>query len=285
MAQPMQPVQPLPSMQPMQPMQTSPAIDMPSEIYQQAGMYQLGTSIAVYKPLLGNPLAIIGMMVGIIIADILLFYIILTLTNYIFYILIAGPIAAVAYGIYAFIDHNLRVYQFTNGIVRAKGQQVATIRWDQIDAIWIRLIRQRYYIGLAGVFASALASSRRTQSMTVRRVDGASFKFTNMLKGHVQLMQNIEQAVMQAHMPRAIAAYQSGQVIPFGPLTVSRQGMGNGRETIGWHEVQNVDVKRGYLQVKRTGKTFNWASVDVSKIPNLLVFMSLINGVRSGQIQ
>ena len=268
-----------------QSMQTSPAVDMPSEIYQQAGMYQLGTPVAVYKPLLGSPLAIIGMMLGIIIVDILLFYVIEAITGYIFYILIAIPIAAVAYGVYAFIDYKLRVYQFVNGIVHAKGQQIATIRWDQIDAIWIKLIRQRYYIGIAGVFASALASSRRTQSITVRRVDGASFKLTNMLRGHVQLMQNIEQAVMQAHMPRAVAAYQSGQVIPFGPLTVARQGMGNGRETIPWQEVQNVDVKRGYLQVKRAGKTFNWANVDVSKIPNLLVFISLVNGVRSGQIR
>ena len=276
-----QPVQPVPSMLPMQP---SVTIDMPSEIYQQAGMYQLGVPVASYKPLLGSPLAIIGMMLGVIIADIILFYIILAATGYIFYILIAIPIAAIAYGIYAFIDYKLRVYQFANGLVHAKGQQIATIRWDQIDAIWVKLMRQRYYIGIAGVLASALASSRRTQSITVRRVDGATFKFTNMLRGHVQLMQSIEQAVMQAHMPRAVAAYQSGQVIPFGPFTVGRQGMGNGRETIPWHEVQSVDVKRGYLQVKRVGKTFNWANVDVSKIPNLLVFVSLVNGVRSGQI-
>ncbi|HCI82865.1 MAG TPA: hypothetical protein DHW02_24600 [Ktedonobacter sp.] len=276
MAQPMQPV---PSIQ-----QTSPVVDMPSEIYQQAGMYQLGTPIASYKPLLGNPLAIIGMMLGVIIADVLLFYIIYSL-GFILYILLAIPIAAIAYGIYAFIDYKVRVYQFTNGLVHAKGQQIATIRWDQIDAIWIKLMRQRYYIGIAGALASALASSRRTQNITVRRVDGATFKFTNMLRGHVQLMQGIEQAVMQAHMPRAVAAYQSGQVIPFGPLTVSRQGMGNGRETIPWQEVQSVDVKRGYLYIKRVGKTFSWASVDVSKIPNLLVFVSLVNGVRSGQIQ
>lgn len=279
MAQQMQPVQPLQQMQP------SPSMDMPSEIYQQAGMYQLGAPVAVYKPLLGNPLAIIGMMLGTIIVDILLFYIILTLTGYIFYVLVAIPIAAIAYGVYAFIDYNLRVYQFANGIVRAKGRQTETIRWDQIDAIWIKLIRQRYYIGLAGVFASALASSRRTQRMTVRRIDGTNFKFTNMLRGHVQLMQNLEQVVMKLHMPRAIAAFQSGQVIPFGPLSVGRQGMGNGRETIPWNELQNVEVKRGYLQVKRVGKTFNWANVNVSKIPNLLVFVSLVNGVRSGQIR
>lgn len=64
-------------------------------------------------------------------------------------------------------------------------------------------------------------------------------------------MQNIEQAVIKLHMPRAIAAFQGGQVIPFGPLSVGRQGLGNGRETIPWHELQNVEVKRGYRQVKR----------------------------------
>lgn len=265
-------------------MQAYPAIDMPSEIYQQAGMYQLGAPVAVYKPLLGSPLAIIGMMLGIIIVDILLFYIIEAITGYIFYILIAIPIAAIAYGIYAFIDYKLRVYQFTNGLVHAKGQQIATIRWDQIDAIWIAVSQQRYF-SLAGALVSALASARNTRSLTVRRVDGASFKFTNTLRNSHMLMQNIEQAVMQSHMPRAVVAYQSGQVIPFGPLTVGRQGMGNGRETIPWQEVQNVDMKRGYLQVKRAGKTFNWANVNVSKIPNLLVFISLVNGVRSGQIR
>jgi hypothetical protein len=269
--------------QPMQQVQPTSNSTMPQAIYEQAYAHQLGAPVATYKPPLTNPLAIIGVVLGAIVLDILVLYGILAATGYIFYILIAIPIAAIGYGVVAMLNYNLAIYQFMNGLVRAKGQQVEVVRWDRISALWIRMNRRRNY-SLSGALASSLASGNTIQGLTLQRDDGRNFSFSSLLRGHLRLIQSIEQNMVQFHLPRATAAYQSGQVVPFGPLSVSRQGISNGRETLGWNEVQNIEINRGNLLVKRSPKGAKWASVDVAKIPNLAVFVSLTSGVRSGQI-
>ncbi len=258
--------------------------DTPQNVYAQATAYQLGMQGTTYKPLLPNALAAIGMMVGVTIADILLLYILVVTTGYLFYILIAIPIIAVIYGIYALIDADLRVYQFEHGLIRAKGEQMDVIRWDSIAYV-IQNVRNRgYYYVWGGVIAAALANRNGTpHSVTVQRNDGAVFKFNDRIQHVGKLIQTIQTAVMQFHMPRAIAAYNAGSPVVFGPLTLSQQGLSNERELVPWNEVQSVDIKQGQVLVKRVGKTFRWANINVGQIPNVLVFMSMINYARTGR--
>ncbi len=258
--------------------------DTPQNVYAQAMAYQLGAQGTTYKPLLPNALAAIGMMVGVTIADVLLLYIILVTTGYLFYILIAIPIAAIIYGIYALIDCNLRVYQFENGLVRAKGERVDVIRWDAVAFVIQNVRRRGYYYAIGGVLAASLANRNGApHSVTVQRNDGAVFKFNSTLRHVAQLIQTIQTAVLQAHMPRAMAAYNAGSPVVFGPLTLGQQGLSNGRELLPWNEVQSVDIKRGQVIVKRVGKTFSWANINIAKIPNVFVFMSMINYARTGR--
>src|SRR5207248_2541005 len=90
-------------------------------VHQQAEAYGLGVPLAVYKPLLPNALAVIGMIVGVIVIDAILLAAIASLTGDVLYILIAIPIAAIIYGISALMNYQLRVYQFSEGLIRAKG--------------------------------------------------------------------------------------------------------------------------------------------------------------------
>ncbi len=258
--------------------------DTPQNVYAQATAYQLGAQGTTYKPLLPNALAAIGMMIGVIIADIILLYFIAVATGYIFYILIVIPIVAVIYGIYALIDSNLRVYQFANGLIRAKGEQLDVIRWDAVAFVTQNVRRRGYYYIWGGVLAAAFANRNGTpHSVTVQRIDGAVFKFNGTLRHVAQLIQTIQTAVMQEHMPRAMAAYNAGSPVTFGPLTLGQQGLSNGRELLPWNEVQSVDIKQGQVLVKKVGKTFSWANINIGQIPNVFVFMSMINYARIGR--
>ena len=258
--------------------------DTPQGVYAQAMAYQLGAQGTTYKPLLPNALAAIGMMVGVTIADIILLYVVLVATGYLFYILIAIPIVAIIYGISALVNSNLRVYQFENGLIRAKGEQIDGIRWDAVAFVIQNVRRRGYYYAWGGVIAAALANRNGTpHSVTVQRNDGAVFKFNGTLQHVGQLIQTIQTAVLQAHMPRAMAAYTAGSPVTFGPLTLSLQGLSNGRDLLPWNEVQSVDIKQGQVIVKKVGKTFSWANINIGKIPNVLVFMSMINFARTGR--
>lgn len=238
------------------------------EVYQQAAIYQLGTPVATFTPLLSNPLTIIAMVLGIIIADVILVAFIYSL-GYILYILIAIPIAAIIYGINALRHCNLKVYQFSYGLVRVKGTRVDAIRWDQVESVWQKITKGRY-------------STSRTY--TLRRSDGASFTFTHALRHVEQLGQNMQQTIAAIHTPMAMTAYNAGNTLHFGPLHLNYQGISNGKEVLPWHEMQGVEIKQGYVNIKRMGKTFNWSRIAVANIPNVLVFLNVVNHARSGQI-
>jgi hypothetical protein len=50
-----------------------------------------------------------------------------------------------------------------------------------------------------------------------------------------------------------------------------------------WGEVQNVEIKQGQVIIKKAGKAFAWAKINISHIPNLFVFMGLVHYARTGR--
>ncbi len=251
------------------PAQQMPGIpQMPLAVFQLAGTYQLGSFKAMYQPTLPNPLAVIGFVLGFIILDLILATVIYN-SGYIVYILYILPIVIIVYAPFGIAQSNLRVYTFTNGLVRAKGAQADVVRWDQVEAVWQNLLR---------IYGST------NHTYTVRRGDGATFKFSSVLRNIAHLGQTVQQEVTRVLLPRAIAAYNAGDAIPFGTLSVSVQGITHGRETLVWNQVQGVEVKRGYVSVKKAGKSRAWVRLRVSTIPNFFVFMALVNYARTGQL-
>jgi hypothetical protein len=245
------------------------AQQLPPDVAQQAGIYQLGQMNAVFRPTITNPLTIIGLTIVALIADILLTVVIYNI-GYIVYVLIVLPIVIIIYCIRGLLACNLRVYLFQNGFIYAKGGRLDVVRWDQVRYVWQRITRNRY--------------GNTSHRYKIERNDGATFTLNSMLKNVGILGQNIQQAVTQVHLPQAIAAYNAGNTIPFGPLSISLQGLSNGKEILPWNQQQNLLLNRGYLLARRQGTNHNWAKVAVSRIPNYLVFIKLANYARTGQI-
>lgn len=75
--------------------------------------------------------------------------------------------------------------------------------------------------------------------------------------------------------PQLLAAYNAGNVITFGPLSISRQGVSNGKELLPWPSITEIGVRQGCVSVGKEGKWFDWSNVAVSHIPNYYVFMAL----------
>lgn len=241
---------------------------VPLEVSQQAGTYQLGEMRAFFRPTFTNPLAIIGLTILAIAIDIFLAVIIYSI-GFIVYLLVAFPIIMIIYCISALRACNLRVYLFQNGFVYARGHRLDVVRWDQVRFVWQRITR---------------SYGRMWYRYTIERSDGAAFKLNSTLKNAGTLGQHIQQVVTQLHLPQAIAAYNTGNTIPFGPLSVSLQGLNNGKEVLPWNQQQNMLLKRGYLLIRKQGRNRNWARVAVARIPNYLVFIKLVNYARTGQV-
>ncbi len=90
---------------------------LPLEVQQQAGMYNMGALTALYKPRFTNPLVINALALLVIVVDIALFVAIVN-TGWIVYILVIIPILAIIYAVKGIANYNVRVYTFTDGLIR-----------------------------------------------------------------------------------------------------------------------------------------------------------------------
>jgi hypothetical protein len=247
--------------------QAPPAQTLTPEVQQQAAQYQLGQLYAIYKPSITNPFAIIGIALGVIVADIILSALIYA-AGYIVYYTLAIPIIAVVLAIAGLSNSNLRIYHFEQGLIRAKGNQMELVRWEHVRAVFVKITRSRY--GTRHLY-------------TIERNDGAHIKLTNAVKGIAVLGQNVQQSVLNALWPSAVASYQTGNPLNFGPLNVSMQGIVKGNAVLPWNQVQDINMKRGYLNVKSVGKTLNWSHTLISHVPNAIIFMRLCDYARTGR--
>lgn len=251
---------------------TVPGQQVPPEVYNQAATYSLGNVTGTYKPRFTNLFVILGIGIGATILDIIVLYAILVASGYLFYILIVIPILALIWMFTTLPYANLRVYTFSQGIVHAKGNALEVVRWDQIEAVWERLIRSR----------------GRTQSVlyTVRRGgDGKTFTYGSQLQQNTVLGQTIQQEVVRIQLPRAIPAFQAGQNIAFGPVNANQQGLNNGREMVPWNQVGSIIVREGIICIEQGGRLIRWNAVKSSTVPNLAVLQALVNYVVNGPRQ
>jgi hypothetical protein len=167
----------------------------------------------------------------------------------------------------ALLYYGLRVYVFTEGLVRVKGNSTDVIRWDQIKTIWQK-VNKRYlgsfHIGTTHVY-------------TVQRDDGKKFRFNNGLSKVDALGNTLTQEINHRLLPKAIDTYNAGEPVTFGKLSVSLHGISNGEEIILWNQVKNIQVNKGTLAINKDGQWLNWTTIKVSAIPNFPVFMSLVD--------
>ena len=241
---------------------------LPLEVQQQAGMYDMGELTALYKPRFTNPLVIIVLALLVIVVDIALFVAIVN-TGWIVYILGIIPILAIIYAVKGITNYNVRVYTFTNGLIRAKGKAYDVIRYDQVAQV--------FFISKKGSYGSV------SYTLTLVRSDGTPCKFSSVIQYLGTLGSTVQSEVVRRHMPQALDAFRKGNTLSFGPLTVSLQGIGNGRGTLPWNMVQPIILQRGIVIVKQIGQGSNFAKVKVTEVPNLPVFLGVVKYAQSPQ--
>jgi hypothetical protein len=165
----------------------------------------------------------------------------------------------------AFLNRDLRVLAFAEGLVRIKGGRVDTFRWAEIEAVW-QNVTKHYRNGIY-------------HSYTLRRADGEQLKFNDTLKNVESLGNLIQQETFRRLLPRAIATYNAGGTVVFGKLSVSPQGLSNGKETLSWSEIKGVSLDKGIISVSKQGKWLKWSTTSVADTPNIFVFTTLVGNI------
>jgi len=249
------------------------------EAQQLAASYQLGTPLNEYKVGYGGRKKV---------ALIIMFIVLIGLGG-LFGAAAADPstgqqalfvvlcLACVAFAIYLVLQPVLyrswRAYVCSDGLLSVRGNKIEPFRWDQIEAMW-RSVTKHYTNGIY---------TGTTHVYTVRSSDGRQVVFNDRFANVEQLGDTISREVTNRLLPQVIRAYHAGNTITFGPLSISQQGVSNGKELLQWSQIKEMGVNRGVVTVKKEGKWLNWSSVMAAKVPNIFVFMALVNYVLKGQ--
>ncbi len=160
-----------------------------------------------------------------------------------------------------------RVDVFEHGFIQSdhSGPR-ADFRWDTIASVCQRITRNYR----SGIYTGT------THLYTITRDDGVSVKLTQVYAGIAELGQTIAREVSRVQLPRAMAAIEQGKTVRFGDLTLDAGGIAcTGLGLVSWNEIEQVEVNRGYVCMRRAGKWLSWSSKPASQIPNLFVFLSL----------
>lgn len=166
------------------------------------------------------------------------------------------------------VRHRSRyVYLCSDGFLFIEGKNIQPFRWDTIEAMW-----------------QHKPENDDTQTATshtyrVRRRDGSTIVLNDLFP-HIEILgRRIREEVTNCLLPQAIMNVSAGQVVTFGPLRVSAEGISNGRELLPWQQIQDIRLERDMLTVKKQDRLRRWPSIQVANVPNIFIFLSLVRHI------
>jgi len=163
-------------------------------------------------------------------------------------------------------QRDLRVLVFPQGLSYTNRGQTEIIRWDEVDTVWQDITRNTD----TGV---------TTHVYTVERSDGARFTFKDTLVDVGELGHTIQQESTRCILPRVIEAYNAGETIPFGKISISKDGITKGKETLPWDQIEGVRLSQGVISIEKEGKWLKWSSFRASETPNIFVLAAVVDQV------
>lgn len=259
-----------------QQMQPAQQQSMFVDVSQLTAAYQMGTVLREYKNtarttmVLGIVLTVLG---GASILGSLVLFLYKGLLRGESYLLFLG-LALLGYGISrmraAGRNRGARVYLCTDGVMRVKAGEVEAIGWDHFTAV------QKIFTSVQGI--STLNQYILYQTGKMPLVLDKTFD------GFGELGAEIEREVTRHLLPGAIAAYEAGQAVSFGPVSATFQGLSvqEGRKTLPWEELGEVYVDKGFTTIKKRGALLTWEKLSVSQMLNLCVFIPLVKHIQEG---
>jgi len=259
-----------------QPMRVLQHQQLSPEAEQFAGAYGLGRAQTEYKVGIKKSMLVwivLGIILGGIFAAMTFSYtdpsakIVFILVALLFFgIAVYGALTPTIY-------RSWRVYVCTNGFISKRGSKVEVFPWEQIESMW-QAVTKHYTNGIY---------TGTSHKYTVRRKDGVKVIFNDKFARVEEMGNTLSRAITNYLLPQVISAYNAGNTITFGPLSISMQGVSNGRELLPWGQVKEMGVNRGVVTVKKEGKWLSWSTIRAATVPNLFVFMALVNYVLKQQ--
>jgi len=160
-------------------------------------------------------------------------------------------------------------YVFPEGLALIQRDQMIAFLWEEIDTT-----ENKANENLFRNFWSFVIKGYSLRFLVTRR-DGAQFTFTDLLPKYEKLWEIIQQQTLPILLSRALEYYRAGQPVCFGPLRLDLDGVGHGRKSLAWSDLQEILVTENKVLIREKDRWWPWFMASTSRIPNVHVFRSM----------
>lgn len=173
------------------------------------------------------------------------------------------------------------------GITEMMWQDIMETRFTQVDprqaaAIHFGLIGLLFEAAGRGAMGSNNTGSG-PKTLTLHAHDGRKMKITPNWLDSDDAIGTILQRVNPSITEDLRRRIREGQTVKFGDLSLSQQGIGwKNKEPIPAQRVAKCEINGTYLRIKAEGKWLDNVAVATQKVPNIFVFLELVDELRTG---
>jgi hypothetical protein len=191
-------------------------------------------------------------------------------------LVVAGVIAWIAIGKTALVIND-------QGVRRESVFGVQEMAWGQIQETRYRVIPINVYahFGLIGALL-AMRSKSTNANLTLELIssDSKKLKVTSNFQNAKEAIGLILTRVLPPMVKSAQSSLQHGQTVTFGDMALSAtQVVWKNKTAVPVSEIEKAEIVGSNLQLKRRGKWLSAVSVRSEKIPNVLVFLEVLESL------
>jgi hypothetical protein len=146
------------------------------------------------------------------------------------------------------------------------------------------LLRYREERAIPLCWEHVVTVRRLSQPARVEVLDdqGWCFTFEESLARFEQLGRLLEERTLEPLLEQAQRRWQAGQLVEFGPLGVSGQGIGHGEDRLDWDRYAGLQEDGGLVAVLARDQERPFARVERGAIDNLHVLIRLVEWIQGG---
>jgi hypothetical protein len=156
------------------------------------------------------------------------------------------------------------------------------IAWSQISETRYRVTPINVYahFGLLGALLAMSSKSTNAQlSLELISTDGKKLKVTSAIRDASEAIGLVLARVMPPMVQNVKARLQRGETVQFGGIGLSAVAVTWKKNSIPLTQITKAEILRSNLQIKREGKWLAVINVRSDKVPNVLVFLEVLESL------
>ncbi|MBX5459185.1 MAG: hypothetical protein IRZ31_20015 [Thermogemmatispora sp.] len=165
------------------------------------------------------------------------------------------------------------IYVYDRGFVYKRGRRLTACRWDQITALWLEVRQKTQMVNIGAAGDTFVDYTVNNQLYTLELQEGKKLVFDLAMVRRQELISLLDEQIKSRLLPQAIAAFEAGETVHFGEVSVNREGLSYKDSTLLWSEMLDITVRNTSLTIEKVDKKNVFWSL--SRLPNISVFLGL----------